>query len=102
MNGSSLINLLHEYYKAHFDGKEPNEVSNFLVAIDGRGGAGKTSLREYLTPLLPEYFLLHGDIYFEPTPSGPAFGSFNDARFINEIFNPAIAGSPFLCRSIWT
>lgn len=79
--------------KAHLDGKEPKNGSYFLLAIDGRGGSGKSTLCDYLTPRLPEYFLLHGDIYFEPTPGGPAFGAFNDARFTKEIIKPAIAGN---------
>jgi hypothetical protein len=78
--------------KEQLDGKEPKNDSYFLVSIDGRGGAGKTTLSEYLSPLIPKYFLLHGDIYFEPTPGGRAFGTFNDERFVREIIDPAIAG----------
>ncbi len=63
----------------------PKNGKYYLVAIDGRGGAGKTTLTEYVTKILPNFTVINGDDYFEPDENTIAFGSFNDERFHNDV-----------------
>jgi dephospho-CoA kinase len=68
--------------------RPPKNSKFYLVAIDGRGGSGKSSLAEYLQKLLPEFTVLNGDDYFEPTPGELAWGAFNAERFTKEVILP--------------
>ncbi|HEY1645755.1 MAG TPA: hypothetical protein VGF75_05290 [Candidatus Saccharimonadales bacterium] len=72
--------------------KQPKNSKYYLVAIDGRGGSGKTVLTEYIAKLLPDFIFLNGDDYFEPTPNEIAWGKFNDERFIEDVINPLKQG----------
>ncbi|MCA9347942.1 hypothetical protein KC867_00870 [Candidatus Saccharibacteria bacterium] len=63
----------------------PRNGKFYLIAIDGRGGAGKTTLTEYIAKLLPEFTILNGDEYFEPAKNTIAFGAFNEERFEREV-----------------
>lgn len=66
--------------------------SYYLVAIDGRGGSGKTVLAEYLATLLPDFTFINGDDYFEPTPDAVAWGDFNNTRFKKDVIQPLSEG----------
>lgn len=68
--------------------KPPKNNKYYLIAIDGRGGSGKTTLALYLSKLLPDFTIINGDDYFEPTPGEIAWGDFNDERFEEEVIVP--------------
>lgn len=68
--------------------KTPKNERFFTVAIDGRGGAGKTAFTDYLKTLLPDFTYLYYDDYFEPTPDGELWGAFNEPRFIRDVVDP--------------
>lgn len=70
----------------------PKNGKYYLIAIDGRGGAGKTTLTEYIAKLIPEFTVINGDDYFEPDDSTIAFGSFNDERFFHDVIKPLQEG----------
>lgn len=79
--------------------KPPKNGKYYLIAIDGRGGAGKTTLTEYTEKLLPDFSVLNGDEYFEPDDNTIAFGSFNDERFEKEVLSQLRDGkSEFIYR----
>lgn len=63
----------------------PNNGKYYIIAVDGRGGAGKTTLTEYISRLLPDFTVLNGDEYFEPAENTIAFGAFNEERFEKEV-----------------
>lgn len=65
--------------------QRPKNGKYYLVAIDGRGGAGKTTLTGYIAKLLPDFTIINGDDYFEPDATTIAFGSFNDERFFKDV-----------------
>lgn len=67
--------------------KLPRNGKFYIVAIDGRGGAGKTTLTEYIEKFLPSFSVLNGDEYFEPDDNTIAFGSFNEKRFEKEVLS---------------
>ncbi|MHB1865437.1 MAG: uridine kinase family protein [Candidatus Saccharimonadales bacterium] len=66
----------------------PKNGKYYLVAIDGRGGAGKSTLSKHLKQLLPEFQLVCGDDYFEPIEHPIAWGGFNEQRFYDDIIKP--------------
>ncbi len=63
----------------------PNNGKYYIIAVDGRGGAGKTTLTEYMSRLLPDFTVLNGDEYFEHAENTIAFGAFNEERFEKEV-----------------
>lgn len=71
--------------KSKLFNRPPNNGDFYIVAIDGRGGAGKTTLAEYIGTLLSDFSVLNGDEYFEPDDNTIAFGSFNEDRFEKEV-----------------
>ena len=62
------------------------------VAVDGRGGSGKTDLGVLLSQLLPDYLMLNGDDYFEPLADELAWGDFNEPRFARDVVTPLMQG----------
>jgi uridine kinase len=92
-----VINL-HERLLA----KPPKNGSFYTVAVDGRGGSGKTSLNKYLVQLLPKFDFINGDDYFEPVDSEVVWGAFNDERFEQDVIIPLQQGDTFLyAPCIW-
>lgn len=67
-----------------FQSKPKNGIF-YIIAVDGRGGAGKTALTEYIAKLLPDFTVLNGDEYFEHAENTIAFGVFNEERFKKEV-----------------
>ena len=82
-----------KHFRSLLESKPPNNGQYYLVAIDGRGAAGKTSLSLYMQSLMPELVYVYGDDYFEPTPGEKAWGSFNEERFFNDVIKPLQAGN---------
>jgi hypothetical protein len=78
--------------------KPPKNKQFYCVAIDGRGASGKSVLAEHLRGLLPEFLILPGDDYFEPTPHRLEWGDFNDRRFIEDVIEPLRNEPTFLYR----
>ncbi len=75
---------LQEYFAT----AKPNNGKFFTIAIDGRGGSGKTSLVTYLQKLHPHITFMNGDDYFEPMYDPVLWGDFNDERFRQEVIAP--------------
>jgi len=73
----------------------PKNGKFFTIAIDGRGGSGKSSLVEYLKPVLPGFTMLNGDDYFEPVENQVVWGDFNDKRFAEDVIKPLKVSSTF-------
>ena len=76
----------------------PKNGKFYLIAIDGRGGSGKTTLSEQLTSLLLGFTLIHGDGYFEPKPGELVWGAFNEKRFLEDVVTPLQTGNSFTYR----
>jgi len=68
------------------------------VAVDGRGGSGKTVFAERLKELLPDFVFLNGDEYFEPIKNQVVWGGFNDKRFNEDVIIPLRNDSSFTYR----
>ncbi|MEI9914083.1 MAG: hypothetical protein WDN66_03835 [Candidatus Saccharibacteria bacterium] len=66
----------------------PKNSKYYIIAIDGRGGAGKTSLSMYLQKLLPDFCFICGDDYFEPVSHPIAWGGYNEERFEQDVIKP--------------
>ncbi|MBI2592381.1 hypothetical protein HYW36_02810 [Candidatus Saccharibacteria bacterium] len=78
---------------------QPNNGKFYCIAIDGRGGSGKTVFAEYLKKLLPDFVFLNGDDYFEPVDNQVVWGAFNDKRFRQDVIEPLKHGNAFVFRS---
>lgn len=78
-----VVKLRDRVYK-----QPPKNGRFYIVAIDGRGGAGKSTLTDYAAKLLPGFSVLNGDEYFEHDDTTIAFGSFNDKRFYEDVVKP--------------
>lgn len=74
--------------QSYLETKAPNNGSFFAIAIDGRGGSGKTLLAVYLRQVLLGFAVLNGDDYFEPTPNGATWGGFNEDRLEQDVLKP--------------
>lgn len=68
--------------------RPPKNGQYYTVAIDGRGGAGKTTLSRYLKKLLPDFSFICGDDYFEPISHPIAWGGYNEERFYSDVLEP--------------
>jgi len=77
---------------------QPKNGRFFTIAIDGRGGSGKSTFAELLKDKLPGFTVLNGDDYFEPLDDPVVWGDFNDERFANDIIEPLKTGNTFLYR----
>jgi uridine kinase len=66
----------------------PKNNKYYLVAIDGRGGAGKSTLSVYIQKLLSGFSLISGDAYFEPIKHPIAWGGYNEERFDKDVIKP--------------
>ncbi len=76
--------------------RPPKNGKFYLIAIDGRGGSGKTELLKHIEALLPGFVMINGDDYFEPVEDSIAWGDFNDERFIKDVIEPLKAGETVL------
>ena len=76
----------------------PRNGEFFTIAIDGRGGSGKTSLAKYLEEQLPVVLVMYGDDYFEPVDDPTLWGEFNEDRFINDVIDPLQHGCTFVYK----
>lgn len=72
--------------------KPPKNGKYYMVAIDGRGGSGKTTLSKYLQSLLPDFCFICADEYFEPISHPIAWGGYNEERFYNDVIRPLSKG----------
>ncbi|HUW77594.1 MAG TPA: hypothetical protein VMV52_02450 [Candidatus Nanopelagicaceae bacterium] len=70
----------------------PRNGRFYTVAIDGRGGSGKTELAAYLSGSLPGFVIINGDDYFEPLQNELAWGHFNESRFDLDVLTPIRGG----------
>lgn len=77
---------------------QPKNGRFFTIAIDGRGGCGKSILAELLKTKLPEFVALNGDDYFEPIKDPIVWGDFNDDRFAHDVIEPLKTSSTFVYR----
>ncbi len=82
----------------HLGEAAPKNGKFFTIAIDGRGGSGKTVLTQRLQKLLPGFIFLNGDDYFEPVEGQIVWGDFNDKRFRGDIIEPLKKGNSFIYR----
>jgi uridine kinase len=71
----------------------PKNGRFYTVAIDGRGGSGKTRLAALLSVRLPGFLIINGDDYFEPLQGESAWGEFNEHRFEVDVLDPIQRGS---------
>jgi len=71
----------------------PKNGRFYTVAIDGRGGSGKTQLAEYVSRGLPGFLIINGDDYFEPLDNESAWGGFNEERFETDVIIPIQHGA---------
>jgi uridine kinase len=79
--------------------KEPPKNGRYYtMAIDGRGGSGKTTLSKIIRDTLPGFTLLAGDDYFEPISSPDVWGDFNDERFIKDVVKHVQTGDDFIYK----
>ena len=86
-----------KYIRTLFD-KPAKNGKFYLIAIDGRGGAGKSSFTDYLKKLLPDFDFIYYDDYFEPTPDKEIWGGFNQARFEADVIKPLHDSDKFIYR----
>lgn len=75
---------------------QPKNGRFFTIAIDGRGGSGKSTFAELLKTKLPDFTVLNGDDYFEPIKDPIVWGEFNDERFTQGVLQPLKRGNAFV------
>lgn len=84
--------------RTHLQTRQPKNGRFFTIAIDGRGGSGKSTFAELLKTRLPGFVMLNGDDYFEPINNSKVWGEFNDDRFATDVIEPLKAGRDFNYR----
>lgn len=67
----------------------PRKHKALLIGIDGVGGAGKTTLSEYLKEYLPDVTIVQLDDFYSPQ-----LGRIDRGRVLKEIFLPLEKDSP--------
>jgi uridine kinase len=77
------------------DQNQPKNGRFFTIAIDGRGGSGKSALTEYLQERYPKLTMIKGDDYFEPVQDDVMWGEFNERRFLEDVIEPLQEGNSF-------
>lgn len=78
--------------------RPPKNGKFYLIAIDGRGGSGKSHLTNHLKRLLPDFEFIDGDDYFEPTEGRSEWGAFNEIRFSADVIKPLQHSNSFTYR----
>lgn len=68
------------------------------MAIDGRGGSGKTSFTKCLKELLPDFVFVSRDDYFEPVEDKIVWGAFNKRRFKEDVIEYLKKGNKFVYK----
>lgn len=86
--------MIEDFLAAH----KPKNGRFFTIAIDGRGGSGKSTFAEMLKVKLPGFVILNGDDYFEPVNDPVVWGEFNDDRFVSDVIKPLKTGNDFTYR----
>ncbi|MEK7571824.1 MAG: hypothetical protein AAB553_06130 [Patescibacteria group bacterium] len=89
-----MINNIHDLLLSH----NPKNERFYTIAIDGRGGSGKTAFAEYLKTLFPNFIFLNGDDYFEPVNNQIVWGAFNDKRFVRDVLEPLKTTNSFVYK----
>jgi uridine kinase len=80
---------------------EPKNERFYTVAIDGRGGSGKTEFATCLSGILSDFLIVNGDDYFEPLQNELAWGGFNEQRFETDVLNPIQLGSKHIIHQAY-
>ena len=81
----------------YFANSGPRNGRFYAIAIDGRGGSGKSSLSRYLQELYPALVVLHGDDYNQAHGSA-WFGVPDDGLLSRDVFEPLKGGNHFTPR----
>ena len=66
----------------------PKNGQYFIIAIDGRAGAGKTTFAAYLKNLLPDFCFICGDDYSSQVSHPITWGGYNEERFMADVIEP--------------
>jgi uridine kinase len=64
MHGTINHTMSEFVIKDFLSKREPHNGRFFTIAIDGRGGSGKTHLAAYLKNILKDFTFIEGDDYF--------------------------------------
>lgn len=80
------------------ESKPPKNGKFYLVAIDGRGASGKSSLLDYLKTRLEGFIFLNFDDYFEPREDSSEWGFLNRERFAQDVIEPLKTSAAFTYR----
>ena len=72
--------------------RSPRNGRFHALAVDGRGGSGKTELARHLSTLLPGFAVVNGDDWFEPLAGDGPWGEFNEQRFAHDVIGPLARG----------
>jgi uridine kinase len=78
--------------------KKPKNGKFYVIAIDGRGGSGKSKLAKYLESILHDFTIINGDDYFEPIENQVVWGAFNNKRFFDDVIEPIKKSNEFVYR----
>lgn len=81
-----------------FAERTPHNGAFWTVAVDGRGGSGKSTLVDRLVESIPGLAVVHGDDYFEPGQDDTVWGAFNDSRFDGEVLSALRSGERVIGR----
>ncbi len=66
----------------------PKNSKYYIIAVDGRGGAGKTTLSKHVLEKLDDFSVICGDDYFEPIEHPIAWGGYNEERLLKDVIEP--------------